>query len=296
MLHEFKVMVPYQEVDAKMEALTIVGLYNLFYEPTIEVQTTENGYDFIETNEEMIQLNIYQEENEIDSPDLTKRLIATTLGISKEMVQYARINESAWDANFDDINLKNGWVICYSGLVDLHPNENCMLFEPQAAFGTGLHETTQDCLRFILSTDFSNKSVLDLGAGSGVLSIAAALKNAKHVIAIDHEPIEREVTHNSKLNKVDNKIEVIEADLLTGVYKVKDAFDWIFINIGAEETIRLLNRHQLTDKSDNFVISGLVEWNTYKVVTAFQAANYQVVERHQKNEWVTIVFRRGDAF
>ena len=75
-------------------------------------------------------------------------------------------------------------------------------FTPQGAFGTGLHETTQDILKFIVEEDFEGKSLLDLGTGSGILSIAAGVKGASKIVAVDIRDVEDEVLLNASLNEL----------------------------------------------------------------------------------------------
>ena len=88
-----------------------------------------------------------------------------------------------------------------------------IVIEPKMSFGTGHHETTHLMIRHILKNDFSNKSVLDMGCGTGVLAILAEMKGAKPVDAID-------IDHWSYLNSLENVerngchyISVIEGDI-----------------------------------------------------------------------------------
>jgi ribosomal protein L11 methyltransferase len=201
------------------------------------------------------------------------------------------VETQEWSQAFEDIELKNGWVIRYSGSNEEYKPETTLHLDPQGAFGTGVHGTTQDCLEVILECDFRGKRVLDLGTGSGILSIAALLKGAQEVIAVDLEPVEREILHHAHLNGV-KQIQIVQADLIDGSYRIQDWFDWIFINIGGDEAKMIINRHELLEKSNHFLVSGLVEWHTEHVTSMFKNAGFSLRKRLQSDEWVTMYFNK----
>ncbi|MBB6453340.1 ribosomal protein L11 methyltransferase [Salirhabdus euzebyi] len=290
MLHEFTIKIPYGQADEITEKLNVVGIYNVYYEAPIEVVVIPNGYDFEEQSEEKIDFKIYASDVEVENlPASYFQLIEESLHMKQKDVSYQFLTKVESDFSLEDIDLGNGWVISYP---DYKTYENkCVLkFDPQAAFGTGLHETTQDCLRIILEKDFVSQSVLDLGSGSGILTTAAALKNARKLKAVDFEPVRRELVHNFKLNDLHNELTIEQADLLAGEYKVKDIYDWTFINIGADEALEIIQRHSLLDKSKHFILSGLVEWNIEGVLETFLSAGFTIQQRLQSAEWVTLHF------
>ena len=103
-----------------------------------------------------------------------------------------------------------------------------LVIKPGKAFGTGLHETTQLSLKLLEMEDLKDKSVLDVGCGSGILSIFAAKRGAKRVLAIDIDPLAVEETEeNAELNKVSQKIETLEG----GADKVEGTFDVVVANL-----------------------------------------------------------------
>ncbi|RBW69081.1 50S ribosomal protein L11 methyltransferase [Bacillus taeanensis] len=294
MLHEYIVYVPYERVDEYVEKLNAVDIFNVYYETPIEVEADRNGYTFFEKNVEQIPLKIYAEPFEVESlPDAYFELITKALNVSKSEITYKELHEETWQLPFEDIDLENGWVICSPETKEFYKGKKTFIFEPQGAFGTGLHETTQDCLRILLDRDFTNQTVLDLGTGSGILSIAAALRHAKKVEAVDIEPVEREIGYNAELNAV-STINVIQADLLHGNYKSNTSYHLVIINIGGDETIDIVTKHHLLHKgSAAFLISGLVEWNEEGVRKLFEENGYQIAHRMQSNEWVTILFQKS---
>ncbi|QTM98955.1 hypothetical protein ERJ70_06345 [Sediminibacillus dalangtanensis] len=293
MLHEFVVRLSTDSVDEAIEKLNAVGVYHLYYEPPIEIFQVENGYDYREIEQKYAELKVYAEEDSLPGlPQAYFTRIEQALKVPKEAIHYREVDEQQWDTAFEDIDLENGWILCYSGKEDNYPDKQLLKFEPQAAFGTGLHETTQDCLRILLSMDLSGQTILDLGTGSGVLSVAAGLKGAHSLTAVDYEPVEREIRLNAELNDLQQPLLVEKADLLIGDYRIKERYDLIIINIGAEETRKIVDRHLLAEKNSTFLISGIVEWNAESVVADFHKKGFSVKEKRQANEWVTILFEK----
>ncbi|WP_421383478.1 50S ribosomal protein L11 methyltransferase [Bacillus salacetis] len=291
MLYEFKIKIEQSQVDELIEKLSSRGLYNFYYEQPIEVITFSNGYEYKEAEEELLDFNIYFEENEVEHfPEDCFSIVTEASGIPKAGITHSKVKENIEVPDFEDIELNEDWVIAYSGDPEKHPGKNVLRFEPQAAFGTGLHETTQDCLRIILKQDFTDKKVLDLGTGSGILTIGALLKGARHVTAIDYEPVEREVLYNAGLNGVEEQVEVMQKDLIDGEYRIEDEYDWIFINIGGDEALHIIQRHELLQKSPRFLVSGLVNWHTEGVEQAFEQAGFEKINTMQTNEWVTMEY------
>lgn len=291
MLYEFQLMIDQFKLEIITEILNNHALYNFYYEQPIEIERVQNGYSFIEIKDERLLLKIYVDEDDAElTGEAYHAFIAKILNHPISELAYQKIENDFQTASFDDIDLGNRWVICYSGEVDRYPSQKVIRFDPQAAFGTGVHETTQDCLKLILNQDFTNLSVLDLGTGSGILTVAARLRKAKKVVAIDYEPVERELLHNLELNNVNSRVEVLQEDLLQGEFKLKESYDWIFINIGSDETLEILKRHDLLNKSNQFLISGLVDWHLEGIIDVFKSQGFIAETTSQTNEWVTIHF------
>lgn len=296
MLHEFSINVPFNEINEVTDLLNAAGIYNLYYESPIEIIKVQNGYGYEEKEDQLIELKIYASDQEVDHlPEAYYPLLTETLSISKNDITYKSYDETNWDQSyeFEDIDLGNGWVIKYPNSKKEYADKRVLKFDPLAAFGTGLHETTQGCLRMILDKDLTGKTVLDLGTGSGMLAIAASLKGAEKVVAVDYEEVARELYHNAELNHLTNDLQVVQADLITGDYEINETYDLILINIGANETMSIIERHDLLKNSDDFFISGLVEWHLDELISVFAKGGFSINEKSQTNEWVSIHFRRG---
>ncbi|OLO42605.1 hypothetical protein BTR23_00910 [Alkalihalophilus pseudofirmus] len=289
MAKQLTIKVSGENIDEVMEQLNAIGIINLYYEQPFEPTVTENGYGFELKKEEDIHLHIIVEhEQEVKE---TVKKVCKVLGVVDEEVMQTSITLNVNDADFEDIHLKNDWKICYGETVE-NRRENTIYLDPQGAFGTGIHETTQDSLQMILDDSLDGCEVLDIGTGSGVLAIAASLKGAENVTAIDIEPVEREVSHQAKLNEVTN-VYVKQLDIVEDKYDFSQCLDWVIINIGADETIKIIEQHRLYDCTNFFLISGVVDWNEDKVKKYLRDLGFEVSKRKQTNEWVTTLYKRA---
>ncbi|GFO67198.1 ribosomal protein L11 methyltransferase [Geomonas limicola] len=166
--------------------------------------------------------------------------------------------------------------------------------DPGMAFGTGAHPTTRMCLEslericFNVSGGTLSGAVLDVGTGSGVLSIAAALMGSPRIVAIDIDPEAVEVTReNLELNGVAERVEASTTDLaaLTGEFQV------VLANILAEELVRLSS--QLTARvapGGWLILSGILTEKVPMVVAGFPGLT--LVESPEEAEWSCLTFRK----
>ena len=151
--------------------------------------------------------------------------------------------------------------------------------DPGAAFGTGKHPTTTMCIKALEKYIRTGEStVLDVGCGSGILSIAAGLLGARDVLGIDIDPLAVIVSkENAAFNKLEDRISILEGDLTKGVdYKA----DIVVANLMAD-----LNPGGL------YVSSGILAEKKDEVAAKIREAGFEIVEIYEEDEWVCIVAR-----
>lgn len=191
------------------------------------------------------------------------------------------------------------------------PGETVILLEPGMAFGTGLHPTTRLCLEALESRLAPGGTVLDVGTGSGVLSIAAAKLGAGPVMALDADPVAvRTARENTALNGVADQVAVrhgslpgdvpegwiqLYPDLGGDLYLLEaGCFDMVLVNILAPVIIGMAPALAARLRTAGFLITaGLIEKQEQAVLDALQAEGLHVIARTQEDDWLCLVARKG---
>ena len=162
-------------------------------------------------------------------------------------------------------------------------------FDPGMAFGTGKHETTKACLQYIDETSVFD-SFLDMGTGSGILSIAAAKLGCRQVTAFD---VDEEAVEAAKENAVKNQveIEVFKYGLGAKVRRELPVCDLVVANILGPLLIRFADEIAPT-VGKNLVISGILDTLYPEVLAAYVAHGFREVSRKTIGEWTTGLLTR----
>ncbi|SDF05853.1 50S ribosomal protein L11 methyltransferase [Sporomusa acidovorans] len=196
---------------------------------------------------------------------------------------------SAWKEFFHPVRVSEHIVIKPSWEEYL-PAEGDIIIEidPGMAFGTGTHQTTSMCIRFLEDVIKSGHTVFDVGTGSGILAVAAAKLGANAVHAIDLDSVAvRVATENVAFNKVADTVSVAQGDLLTGVTGKADV---IVANIIADIIIKMLPdvRRRLTEKGV-FIASGIITERLSDVTQALIENEFVVDKVTEEGGWVAIM-------
>src|SRR5262249_9783200 len=166
--------------------------------------------------------------------------------------------------------------------------------DPGMAFGTGTHETTRLCLEAV-EKYWNGKTMLDVGTGTGILAIAAALLEPEsRVTAIDIDPLAVEVaTENIGINQVAKVIDVSEGtpDKFAG-----SDFDVVIANLTAEVIIELMQELTACLRlAGVMILSGILTTLRYDVEQHAIKAGLQIIERGESGEWSLLVAQRGES-
>ena len=164
--------------------------------------------------------------------------------------------------------------------------------DPGMAFGSGTHETTGMCLSLLEKSISGGEEIIDVGTGSGILAIGAALLGAGHVLAID---IDRDAVkvakENVRNNHVDSIVSVCQGNLLE---QVSDICDICVANIIADIIISfaapLMNHIR---PNGLFICSGIVSSRSNEVRAALTGAGYEILQEITRGEWTAFLSRRN---
>ncbi len=168
-----------------------------------------------------------------------------------------------------------------------------VVIEPGMAFGTGTHETTRLCLAQVDAHVRAGHTVLDVGCGSGVLSVAAALLGAGPIMAVDVEEDSRVATvENAERNGVAHAITAS----LTLLEDIEGTFDVVLANILATVLVELSAQVATrVSPGGTLILSGILESDADTVVGAYEERGMQLLERTQERDWVALRFKAPSA-
>lgn len=199
--------------------------------------------------------------------------------------------ENSWKSHFTPLEVGKQLVILAPfHSTNLEYRKIPIILDPGLAFGTGHHPTTFHCLKSLESLVTPECTVLDVGSGSGILTIAAAKLGAAQTIALDSDPIAVKVGRtNFKINNVDHLVASYIGSLPH--LKLKDRqFDIVLANIHSKALIRLAPAMRAALKPEGQLIaSGILLEQASTVEKAFLDVGLRIDHRSIEGDWVTMI-------
>jgi len=200
-----------------------------------------------------------------------------------------------WKKHFTPIRL--GRIVIVPEWVEYkkEPEDIVFIIDPGTAFGTGQHQTTQLCINALQKHVQPNSRVLDIGCGSGILSIISLLMDASYVCAIDIDPAGAiaATKRNAELNPIDlSHLKVLSGDVITDFAarsNVGTGYDLVVANIVADVIIPLTPLVNGFAPGKKFIASGIITDRLAEVQQVFFNAGYNIVEEEEMDGWHCIV-------
>lgn len=203
-----------------------------------------------------------------------------------------------WKAYFkpfrvtDDIVIKPTWET----LEDVKEGDIVVNIDPGTAFGTGTHETTKLCIQGMEDYLNADSKVLDIGCGSGILSIIALKLGVDYAVGTDIDPIAVEVAkENAAVNEIqDGKFTVYEGNLIDDEALQKEvglgAYDVVVANILADVIIPLSSQVSKFMKEDGiFISSGIIDIKKDEVEAALIQNGFEIIKINQMGDWFSFL-------
>ncbi len=167
---------------------------------------------------------------------------------------------------------------------DNKENRKILHIDPGAAFGTGTHATTSLCLSMLENYVAEGSKMLDIGCGSGILSIASVLLGAETAVGVDIDAQSvKTAKENAELNNVSGKTEYIVGDLAD---KISGKYNVVCANIVADVVIRLLGDvRTFMEENAVLLVSGIIDARENDVLAAAEKHGFKVKEKQYKDNW-----------
>ncbi len=172
-------------------------------------------------------------------------------------------------------------------------NKIIVKMDPGMAFGTGTHETTRLCLKMLQECVKKDDVVLDIGTGSGILSISSLKYGAKKAYGLDIDENSIKIAkENALYNNVGDKFIVERKNLLEEKIPIK-TYNVIFANIVADVIIAMLDGiKKYMDNNTSLILSGIIDTREDDVTEALNKKNFKIEKRITENGWVALKVKK----
>ena len=260
-------------------------------QPATEILIAELGYagfeSFVETPEG-VTAYIQKKDWHETILEAIQILKSEDFNITYTKEDIAQTNWNAeWEKSFHPI-VVNDLVTVRAPFHEIPKTPYDIIIEPKMSFGTGHHETTHMMIQHILSNDFENKSVLDMGCGTGVLAIMSEKCGASRIDAID---IDNWCYINSLENAERNQCHNISVYHGDAHLLIDKKYDIILANINRNILLRDLPQYQRSLNKDGIVIlSGFYDSDISKIEGKCNELGLTLQNSLQKNNWTSLVF------
>ena len=196
---------------------------------------------------------------------------------------------SKWESSYDPVIVNNKCIV-KATFHQTFGYDYEIIIHPKMSFGTGHHETTNMMIQLILDNQLLNKSILDVGCGTAILSILAEKRGAQSIHAVDIDEWSYENSlENIKLNKC-KKINIFKGDIFLVKHK---KFDVIMANINRNILLEQIPQYVSCLNDDGFLfLSGFFEDDISKFKLKIASLNLTLCSKISKNGWVAIKLKK----
>ena len=221
---------------------------------------------------------------------LVDQNVIKEFSVAGELLEEKNWNE-LWEKSREVIHISERIVIKptfkeYESIDD----EIVITLDPKMSFGTGEHESTKLSVQLMEKYIKVKGKVLDVGSGTGILSIAAVKMGAAYAVAVDNDPwCYENCIENCALNNVEERIKVVEGEI--EIIPEED-FDLVLANI--QKNILLLISEKIKTKLNNngiVVLSGLMLKDETEIIKHYQSVGFKFIDKKIMDEWIAIVFK-----
>lgn len=228
---------------------------------------------------------------------------AILMGLTEPKVHWHLIDEedwaSSWKEYWQPTEIGERFLIYPAWLEPPHETEKLILrLDPGAAFGTGVHPTTQLCLESLemrISGEQKNLVIADIGCGSGILAIGAILLGANQVYAVDLDPLAVHAARNNRsLNNITPQQMAVKKGSVEALAElVSEGFDGFLCNILANVIVDLMPQITALSKPNSWaILSGILLDQSQDVAQAAEKEGWTISTMWKRKEWACLNIRR----
>lgn len=256
-----------------------------------------NDLDFIGMEERDSSLVISFHENSKDLGELISFLENSGQTFEIEQVKKENWN-SNWESSFEPIIVSDPYsgepLVCvrasfHAKRPDI-PKEICIT--PKMSFGTGHHATTLQMMQQMSHLDFSGKTIMDFGTGTGILAIYAEMLGASTILAIDNDPW---CIENTNENLASNDCRLVKVECLDHCPKLEEPVDIILANINLNIIVTNLPSIIASTNTNGMILfSGILEKDQLLLETEVLESGLEIKWRGSLNKWVVLLAQKPD--
>lgn len=314
--NKFRLKTTTEAEDIVSSMLMDLGIQGVEIEDKIPLSQSDKEQMFVdilpqtEADDGVAYLSFY-----LEPEDDKEQILSEVRKELQDMSAYVDVGECLIEeSETEDVDWVNNWkqyfhqfyvddVLIIPSWEDVKPeDEDKMIIhiDPGTAFGTGMHETTQLCIRQIRKYVAENTKILDVGCGSGILGMLALKFGAEHSVGTDLDPCAIDATHeNMEVNGIaKDRYEVMIGNIIDDK-EVQDkagyeCYDIVAANILADVLVELtpVIVNQLK-KGGIYITSGIIDDKESTVVEAVKKAGLEVLDVTYQGEWVCVTARKN---
>ena len=297
------------DAQAVAAALTARGFSDLVIEDQQEfeafLEENRDYWDYIDENlqkklQGLSQVKLYLEDT--DKAGMARLETAVSeLGLSMTVTALPDVDyEESWKENYPPQEIGNSLVVLPYWLADTDTDRKPIILDPGLTFGTGAHPSTQMVLEAMEQLVFPGAVCLDLGSGSGILSIAALRLGAASAIGVDVDPKAEDIAReNAAYNGFGSPAFTALTGNVTTDKKLMEhlsqrTYDFVFVNIVADVIIALAPvLPAFLGEKTTLICSGILDSRLADVENALQKTGIRITARRAKEDWRCLSAERG---